>query len=112
MSAEEKKVYDRELLYEKKKNFQKETVNGLTLLNTILTYVYILCVLVISYKLFTRYDYSLKTNLLIIIALSVYPFVIYLLESNVYSIGTYIWSFITGEPYVPMQNYSYLYTNK
>ena len=32
--SEEKEVYDRELLYEKKKMFQKETVNGLTLLNT------------------------------------------------------------------------------
>lgn len=107
---EEKEVYVRELLYEKKKNFQKDTVNGLTLLNTFLTYVYFLCVLVISYMLLTKYDYSLKTKLLIIIALALYPFIIYLLESNLYNVGVYLWSFITGEPYVPMKNYSYLYT--
>ena len=107
--ATEEEVYDRELLYEKKKNFQKDTFNGLTLLNTFLTYVYFVCVLVISYMLFTKYDYTYKTNILIVIALSLYPFLIYLLEINAYMICEYIWSFIIGEPYVPMKNYSYLY---
>ena len=109
MTDEEKEVYDKELLYENKKNFQKETVNALTLINIFLTYVYFLCILVISYKLFTIYDYSLIFKIIIIIALAIYPFVIYLLESNLYSVGVYLWSFITGEPYVPMKNYSYLY---
>uniref|UniRef100_A0A6C0J3Q6 Uncharacterized protein n=1 Tax=viral metagenome TaxID=1070528 RepID=A0A6C0J3Q6_9ZZZZ len=110
MTDEEKEVYDNELLYENKKNFQKDTINGLTLLNTFLTYVYFLCILVISYTLFTKYDYSFIIKILIIIALALYPFVIYLLESNAYNVGVYLWSFITGEPYVPMKNYSYLYT--
>ena len=110
MTDEEKEVYDNELLYENKKNFQKDTINGLTLLNTFLTYVYFLCILVISYTLFTKYDYSFIIKILIIIALALYPFVIYLLESNAYNVGVYLRSFITGEPYVPMKNYSYLYT--
>lgn len=109
MTDEEKTVYEKELLYENKKNFQKETVNGLTLLNTFLTYVYFLCVLVISYTLFTKYNYSFIIKILIVVALTLYPFVIYLLESNAYNVGIYLWSFIIGEPYVPMQNYSFLH---
>ena len=109
MATEEeiKEVYDRELLYEKKKNFQKDTVNGLNLLNTILTYVYFLCIIVIFYILFTKYDYNYKIKLAICIALVLYPFVIYFIESNLYVTGQYIWSFIIGEPYIPMKNYSY-----
>jgi multisubunit Na+/H+ antiporter MnhG subunit len=102
-------VHEKELLFQQKNNHQRESIESLKIINWFLTVVYYISILVVFYVIYSKYNFSLKTNIGILVLLLLYPFIAYLIESNLYEFGTYLWSFVTGDAYIPMKKYSYRY---
>jgi hypothetical protein len=89
---------DRELLFQQKYIHQVQTIETLTLLNTILTYAYFISIIFVLYYLFTKYDLSIYVKIGLGLFIIAYPFVIHLIEIAIYNTSVYIGAFITGTP--------------
>ena len=89
---------DRELLFQQKYIHQVQTIETLTLLNTILTYAYFISIVFVLYYLFTKYDLSIYVKIGLGLFIIAYPFVIHLIEIAIYNTSVYIGAFITGNP--------------
>ena len=85
-------INERELLFNQKYLHQKNTVEYLHGVNTVLTYTYYLCILVIIYYLFTKYEINKYGKAGISVLLLLYPFIAYYIEQNIYNNSGFIWS--------------------
>lgn len=90
---------ERELLFQQKYLYQFQTVNTLLGLNTLLLYVYYICIVIVLYFLFTKYEYNVYIKGFLSILLIAYPFIVYFIETFVYRTSQYIGAFITGHAY-------------
>ena len=88
---------DRELLFQQKYIHQVQTIETLTLLNTVLTYVYFICIIFVLYYLFTKYDLSIYVKVGLGLIAIAYPFIIHFVEIAVYNTSLYIGALITGD---------------
>jgi hypothetical protein len=88
---------DRELLFQQKYIHQVQTIESLTLLNTVLTYAYFICIVFVLYYLFTKYDLSIYVKVGLGLIAIAYPFIIHFVEIAVYNARVYIGAFITGD---------------
>ena len=88
---------DRELLFQQKYIHQVQTIETLTLLNTVLTYAYFICIIFVLYYLFTKYDLSIYVKVGLGLIAIAYPFIIHFVEIAVYNTRVYIGAFITGD---------------
>ena len=88
---------DRELLFQQKYIHQVQTIETLTLLNTVLTYAYFICIIFVLYYLFTKYDLSIYVKVGLGLIAIAYPFIIHFVEIAVYNTSLYIGALITGD---------------
>jgi hypothetical protein len=89
-------IEDRELLFQTKYIHQTQTVNTLTILNNFLLFAYYICIIVVLYFLFTKYELNLYVKVGFSLLLIAYPFVIYYIEMSLYNVGHYAGALITG----------------
>ena len=89
-------IEDRELLFQQKYIYQAQTVNTLTGLNTFLLFAYYICIIIVLYYLFTKYELNMYVKAGFSLLLIAYPFVIYYIEIVLYNVGQYAGSMITG----------------
>lgn len=89
-------IEDRELLFQQKYIYQTQTVNTLTGLNSLLLFAYYICIIVVLYLLFAKYDLNIYVKIGFSLLLIAYPFIIYYIETVLYNIGHYAKSLITG----------------
>jgi hypothetical protein len=89
-------IEDRELLFQQKYIYQAQTVNTLTGLNTFLLFAYYICIIIVLYYLFTKYELNMYVKVGFSLLLIAYPFVIYYIEMVLYNVGHYAGSMITG----------------
>ena len=89
-------IEDRELLFQQKYIYQAQTVNTLTGLNTFLLFAYYICIIIVLYYLFTKYELNMYVKLGFSLLLIAYPFIIYYIEIVLYNVGHYAGSMITG----------------
>jgi len=89
-------IEDRELLFQQKYIHQIQTVNTLTGLNTFLVFAYYICIIIVLYYLFTKYELNIYVKLGFSLLLIAYPFIIYYIELVLYNIGHYAGAIITG----------------
>ena len=87
---------DRELLFQQKYIHQLQTIETLTILNTVLTYAYFICIIFVLYYLFTKYDLSIYVKVGLGLFALAYPFIIRFIEIAVYNTSVYMGAFITG----------------
>jgi len=85
-------INERELLFNQKYLHQKNTVEYLHGVNTVLTYTYYLCILVIIYYLFTKYEFNKYGKAGVSVLLLLYPFIAYYIEQNIYNNSGFIGS--------------------
>ena len=88
---------DRELLFQQKYIHQVQTIETLTLLNSILTYAYFIFVIWVLYILFTKYDLNIYVKVGLGLFAVAYPFIIRFIEIAVYNTSIYMGAFITGD---------------
>jgi hypothetical protein len=101
-------INERELLFNQKYLHQKNTVDYLHGVNTVLMYTYYLCIFVIVYYLFTKYELNKYVKFGISILLVLYPFSAYYIEQNIHNNSGFIWSafsFLTYSFYTLMQSW-------
>lgn len=91
-------IEDRELLFQQKYIYQAQTVNTLTGLNTFLLFAYYICIIIVLYFLFTKYELNIYVKAVFSLLLIAYPFIIYYIEIVLYNVGHYVGSIITGTP--------------
>lgn len=89
-------IEDRELLFQQKYIYQTQTVNALTVLNTFLLFAYYICIIIVLYFLFTKYELNMYVKVVFSLLLIAYPFVIYYIEMVLYNVGHYAGAIITG----------------
>jgi hypothetical protein len=89
-------IEDRELLFQQKYIYQTQTVNSLIGLNTFLLFAYYICIIIVLYFLFTKYELNIYVKLGFSLLLIAYPFVIYYIELVLYNVGHYAGAIITG----------------
>ena len=89
-------IEDRELLFQQKYIYQTQTVNSLIGLNTFLLFAYYICIIIVLYFLFTKYELNIYVKLGFSLLLIAYPFVIYYIEMSLYDVGHYAGALITG----------------
>ena len=89
-------IEDRELLFQQKYIYQTQTVNYLIGLNTFLLFAYYICIIIVLYFLFTKYELNIYVKLGFSLLLIAYPFVIYYIELVLYNVGHYAGAIITG----------------
>ena len=89
-------IEDRELLFQQKYIYQTQTVNSLIGLNTFLLFAYYICIIIVLYFLFTKYELNIYVKLGFSLLLIAYPFVIYYIELVLYNVGDYAGAIITG----------------
>lgn len=89
-------IEDRELLYQQKYIYQIQTVNTLTGLNTFLFFAYYICIIIVLYFLFTKYELNMYVKAGFSLLLIAYPFIIYYIEIVLYNVGHYAGAMITG----------------
>ena len=89
-------IEDRELLFQQKYIYQTQTVNSLIGLNTVLLFAYYICIIIVLYFLFTKYELSMYVKAGFSLLLIAYPFVIYYIEMVLYNVGHYAGAIITG----------------
>ena len=89
-------IEDRELLFQQKYIYQIQTVNTLTGLNTFLFFAYYICIIIVLYFLFTKYELNMYVKAGFSLLLIAYPFIIYYIEIVLYNVGHYAGAMITG----------------
>lgn len=89
-------IEDSELLFQQKYIYQIQTVNTLTGLNTFLFFAYYICIIIVLYFLFTKYELNMYVKVGFSLLLIAYPFIIYYIEMVLYNVGHYAGSMITG----------------
>ena len=85
-------INERELLFNQKYLHQKNTVDYLHGLNTFLLFIYYLCVLVIIYYLFTKYEFNNYSKAGVSVILVLYPVIAYYIEQKIYNNSGFIMS--------------------
>ena len=88
-------IEDRELLFQQKYIYQTQTVNTFTGLNTLLLFAYYVCIIIVMYLLFTKYELNIYVKAVFSLLLIAYPFIIYYIEMVLYNIGHYAGAIIT-----------------
>jgi hypothetical protein len=89
-------IEDRELLFQQKYIYQIQTVNTLTGLNTFLFFAYYICIIIVLYFLFAKYELNMYVKAGFSLLLIAYPFIIYYIEIVLYNVGHYAGAMITG----------------
>jgi len=89
-------IEDRELLFQQKYIHQIQTVNTLTELNNFLLFAYYICIIIVLYFLFSKYELNMYLKVGFSLLLIAYPFIIYYIEMVLYNVGQYAGAIITG----------------
>jgi hypothetical protein len=89
-------IEDRELLFQQKYIHQIQTVNTLTELNNFLLFAYYICIILVLYFLFSKYELNMYLKVGFSLLLIAYPFIIYYIEMVLYNVGQYAGAIITG----------------
>ena len=89
-------IEDRELLFQQKYIYQTQTVNTLNVLNTFLLFAYYICIIIVLYFMFTKYEFNMYLKAGFSLLLIAYPFVIYYIEIGLYNVGHFTGALITG----------------
>ena len=86
--------------YDQKAYFQYEQVSRFLQLNYILTIAYyVFVIIIIGLLFFVQKNMSIYLKIVIIVLLSIYPFIIYTIEYLIYTWGSYTKSLISGTVY-------------
>ena len=86
--------------YDQKANFQHEQVSSFVELNYILMIAYfVFFIILIGLLFFVQKNLSIYLKIAIIVALIIYPFIIYTIEEIIYTWGSYTTALISGTVY-------------
>jgi len=78
---------------EQKVNYEQQNIYLLIKANEYLKWIYFFFFTIFLYFLYYTTNYSIYLKVILIIILSIYPFVIYPVERRIYEFLTYLWSF-------------------
>lgn len=100
LSDKVKNANSGDFTYDQKANFQYEQVSTFVQLNYILFIAYyVFIIVIVGLLFFVQKNMSIYLKIAIIVALIIYPFIIYTIEEFIYTWGSYTTALISGTVY-------------
>ena len=99
LNAKIKTIEEETTTNNQKINYMLESIHTYKQINYYLFILYYIFVIIVAYKLFRSKNGNIYMNVFYLLCFSIFPYVIYPLEINIYNLVLYIYAFINGNIY-------------